>query len=633
MDGNKKASFGKRSHSKFDSRGSKRKSKKRSFNRERNVAMPTPNAIDTVYRILCPGKKIGGVIGKGGSIINALRDETLAKIRVADTVRGAEERVIIIFSSPTRNPRNYNISQDPENNELTEKEYELLKPHCPAQDALMKVQGRIFEEDDQYEGKINGDNEGDGTVVARLLVPSNQVGCLIGKGGNIIQKLRSETGANIRILPAEHLPACAMDNDELVQISGIPTVAKKALYAVSTLLHQNPRKEIPPLNNPVSFGVNGLYPSGAPMEPMMPPGNPMWSHQKSSVHGTQPMPWFGGYANESSGYAMGDFNSVSGGNGGEKAEFCMKILCSVEKIGGVIGKGGSNVKQLQQETGANIHVDDMTPEADERVILVSATEAPWDPISPTVQAVLQLQGKTSEVTEKGIFVTRLLVPSSKVGCLLGQGGHVITEMRRRTQADIRVYSKSDKPTCASADEELVQISGTVNVAKEALSEIASRLRMRTFKGANAPVNPAPVGTFQGVPPENFSARGPPPSGMIGAGSSGDYGLYKGGGPQYQSHGYPVQSAANGYPNVNSMEVKIPNSAVGVVLGSGGSNISNIRQISGAKVKLHDPLSSASECVVEIHGSSEQMNAAQSLLQAFVSSGGNNQHVQQGHRPY
>lgn len=56
-----------------------------------------------------------------------------------------------------------------------------------------------------------------------------------------------------------------------------------------------------------------------------------------------------------------------------------------------------------------------------------------------------------------MITTRLLVPSNKVGCILGQGGQVINEMRRRTQADIRVLSKDDKPRCASADEELVQV--------------------------------------------------------------------------------------------------------------------------------------------------------------------------------
>lgn len=88
---------------------------------------------------------------------------------------------------------------------------------------------------------------------------------------------------------------------------------------------------------------------------------------------------------------------------------------------------------------------------------VELLQASWNPISQTIEAILQLQNKTSEISEKGIMTTRLLVPSTKVGCLLGQGGHVINEMRRRLQADIRVYSKDDKPKCASEEEELVQV--------------------------------------------------------------------------------------------------------------------------------------------------------------------------------
>lgn len=80
-----------------------------------------------------------------------------------------------------------------------------------------------------------------------------------------------------------------------------------------------------------------------------------------------------------------------------------------------------------------------------------------NPRSQTIDAILHLQNKTSEYNEKGIITTRLLVPSSKVGCILGQGGHVINEMRRRTLADIRVSSKEDKPKYASDDEELVQV--------------------------------------------------------------------------------------------------------------------------------------------------------------------------------
>lgn len=91
------------------------------------------------------------------------------------------------------------------------------------------------------------------------------------------------------------------------------------------------------------------------------------------------------------------------------------------------------------------------------IIFCYFTQVLWNPRSETIDAILQLQNKTSEVSEKGIMTTRLLVPSTKVGCILGQGGQIINEMRRRTQADIRVFSKEDKPKSAADDEELVQV--------------------------------------------------------------------------------------------------------------------------------------------------------------------------------
>uniref|UniRef100_A0A5B6YWT2 K Homology domain-containing protein n=1 Tax=Davidia involucrata TaxID=16924 RepID=A0A5B6YWT2_DAVIN len=607
MEGNRRPFFKRHPNPQFKKKGGNRKGKWHNSSREHSTG--NSHDSDTVYRILCHSRKIGSVIGKGGSIVKALREETQAKITVAESVPGSDERVIIIFSPSTKIPRRYNSDEDL----ATEKEDDLLEPHCAAQDALLKVHDRIIEED--LFGGVEGEVDNDNVVTARLLVPNNMVGCLLGKKGDVIQRLRSETGAGIRVLPADHLPTCAMNTDELVQISGEPAVAKRALYEMSTLLHQNPRKDKPPLGFPMPYGGQGFHPPGPPMANMPPPGNPMWSQQNSNSHGMLPMPWMGGYGNQPSGFGPGSFNDGPAGHGREApSEFSMKILCSAGKIGGVIGKGGFNVKQLQQETGASIHVEDASAESEERVIRISCFEALWNPRSQTIEAILQLQNKTSEFSEKGIITTRLLVPSSKVGCLLGQGGHVINEMRRRTKADIRVYSKEDKPKCAAEDEELVQISGNLGVAKDALAEIASRLRARCLRDMNAGVEPPPVGPVHGFGPAgNLPGGGPHPSGPIGAGSSSGYELLKGRGHEYEPRSYPVHPSATGYLNVNSsMEV-------GSVVGSGGSNIG---ELAGTRVKLQDPQSGGSGCVVEIRGSSEHMNAAQSILQAYIASGQN-----------
>lgn len=55
-------------------------------------------------------------------------------------------------------------------------------------------------------------------VCARLVAPSNQVGCLLGKGGAIVLEMRKATGAAIRIFGGEHVPRCASENDEVVQV-------------------------------------------------------------------------------------------------------------------------------------------------------------------------------------------------------------------------------------------------------------------------------------------------------------------------------------------------------------------------------------------------------------------------------
>ncbi|KAB8113176.1 hypothetical protein EE612_052102, partial [Oryza sativa] len=132
--------------------------------------------------------------------------------------------------------------------------------------------------------------------------------------------------------------------------------------------------------------------------------------------------------------------------------------------------------QFLVQTGACGQVKEVGKNAsEERLIVVSSQEIPDDPVSPTIEALILLHSKVSTLAENHQLTTRLVVPSNKVGCILGEGGKVITEMRRRTGAEIRVYSKADKPKYLSFDEELVQVAGLPAIERGALTEIASRL--------------------------------------------------------------------------------------------------------------------------------------------------------------
>lgn len=141
------------------------------------------------------------------------------------------------------------------------------------------------------------------------------------------------------------------------------------MYEVSTLLHQNPWKDKPSLSHPTTYASQEYHPSGPPMRTMLPPENPPWLEHTMDAHRMQPMHFKGGY-----GLLPEDLDGVAPHDREASCEFAIKILCSAERIGSVIGKGGSNVKQLEQESGAIIHVENASKESDERVIRVSSIE-------------------------------------------------------------------------------------------------------------------------------------------------------------------------------------------------------------------------------------------------------------------
>jgi poly(rC)-binding protein 2/3/4 len=298
-----------------------------------------PGPDDTVYRYLCVSRKIGSIIGRGGEIAKQLRNETQAKIRIGESVPGCEERVITIFSPSG------------ETNTIEDTEDKV----CPAQDALFRVHEKLATDD----GPVNEENEeGLGQVTVRLLVPTDQIGCIIGKGGHIIQGIRSDTGSKIRVLSKEHLPACAISGDELLQISGDTMVVRKALLQVSSRLHDNPSRSQQHLASSLT-------------QPF-PVGSRLGSSSNAPVVGiTSMVSPYGGYKGD----MVGDWPSIYQPRREESSakEFSLRLLCAPANVGGVIGKGGGIIKQLRQESGASIQVNSSGAE-DDCIITVSAKE-------------------------------------------------------------------------------------------------------------------------------------------------------------------------------------------------------------------------------------------------------------------
>ncbi|ESQ35399.1 hypothetical protein EUTSA_v10006996mg [Eutrema salsugineum] len=305
---------------------------------------------DTVYRYLCPVKKTGSIIGKGGEIAKQIRSETKSNMRINEALPGCEERVVTIYSTSEE------LNHFGEDGELV----------CPALDALFKVHDMIVTEIDAAAADDDDDEDDDlsekQTVTVRMLVPSDQIGCVIGKGGQVIQNLRNETNAQIRVIK-DKLPACALtlSHDELLQIIGEPLVVREALYQVASLLHDNP-----------SRFQHSLLTSSSSMHQ---PGGMLMSAALTSSHRN---------------YAM--HRDIA-----DAREFCVCFICPAENVGGVIGKGGGFINQIRQETGATIRVNTSETNEEDSIIFISSKEITGNPdaaMKALTQVVLRLRANS-----------------------------------------------------------------------------------------------------------------------------------------------------------------------------------------------------------------------------------------------
>jgi poly(rC)-binding protein 3/4 len=174
----------------------------------------------TSFRILCPECK---AYSFSPGFVAKVRDDSGALVTVHPPFAGDYVRVIETVDGARR-------------------EADGCPPmFSPAQEALLMVHRRILEtdaddgdEDGEY-GPRGKDARDRGKTTTRLIVPKQHVGCLLGKGGKIIEQMRMETKTHIRILSrGQHTPRCVSSSEEVVQVRQlIATPCNVVVYFVS----------------------------------------------------------------------------------------------------------------------------------------------------------------------------------------------------------------------------------------------------------------------------------------------------------------------------------------------------------------------------------------------------------------
>lgn len=131
-----------------------------------------------------------------------------------------------------------------------------------------------------------------------------------------------------------------------MQITGNYNAVKKALLAVTSCLQDN-------------VGNSGSLksPGGAQVDPYPQRGPRPPDHYSR------------GYSSFPGSESVGPSHRLF-----VEEEVVFKMLCQHDKVGSLIGKGGSMVRALQNETGASIQIVDAGSDTDERVVVISALE-------------------------------------------------------------------------------------------------------------------------------------------------------------------------------------------------------------------------------------------------------------------
>ncbi|KDO53983.1 hypothetical protein CISIN_1g009173mg [Citrus sinensis] len=317
----------------------------------------------------------------------------------------------------------------------------------------------------------------------------------------------------------------------------------------------------------------------------------------------------------------------------QQQEVSFRILCSNDKVGAVIGKGGTIIRALQSEAGAFISVGATMPECDERLITVTASEGPESRYSPAQKAVVLVFSRLIEGTSekgldfssnKGLLVNaRLVVASNQVGCLLGKGGTIISEMRKVTGTSIRIIS-DQLLKCISENDRVVQISGEFSKVKDAVYNVTGRLRDNHFSGTlntartrstssvlteTSPYSrlkdPASFGVHSSVAVSHDFSQPPLTQGMDHLGlshsldcpsspklwtaqtvtgvhlrGSSDVGRGWSQGLSHHKGGLELGSGSKSAIVTNTtVEIIVPENVIGSVYGENGSNLLRLRQVS------------------------------------------------------
>uniref|UniRef100_K9IXE5 Putative polyc-binding alphacp-1 n=1 Tax=Desmodus rotundus TaxID=9430 RepID=K9IXE5_DESRO len=337
--------------------------------------------------------------------------------------------------------------------------------------------------------------------------------------------------------------------------------------------------------------------------------------------------------------------------GGLNVTLTIRLLMHGKEVGSIIGKKGESVKKMREESGARINISEGN--CPERIItLAGPTNAIFKAFAMIIDKLeedISSSMTNSTAASRPPVTLRLVVPASQCGSLIGKGGCKIKEIRESTGAQVQVAGDM----LPNSTERAITIAGIPQSIIECVKQICvvmlETLSQSPPKGVTIPYRPKPSSSpvifaggqdrystgsdsasFPHTTPSmclNPDLEGPPLEAYT---IQGQYAI-----PQpdltklhqlamQQSH-FPMTHGNTGFSasldasTQTTHELTIPNNLIGCIIGRQGANINEIRQMSGAQIKIANPVEGSSGRQVTITGSAASISLAQYLINARLSS--------------
>ncbi|XP_056882878.1 poly(rC)-binding protein 3-like isoform X7 [Takifugu flavidus] len=276
--------------------------------------------------------------------------------------------------------------------------------------------------------------------------------------------------------------------------------------------------------------------------------------------------------------------------GGLNVTLTIRLLMHGKEVGSIIGKKGETVKKMREDSGARINISEGN--CPERIVTITG---PTDAIFKAFAMIAYKfeediinSMSNSPATSKPPVTLRLVVPASQCGSLIGKGGSKIKEMRESTGAQVQVAGDM----LPNSTERAVTISGTPEAIIQCVKQICVvMLEAYTIQGQYAIPHPDQLSKLHQLAMQQTPFT---PLGQT-------------------TPAFPAGLDASNQASTH--ELTIPNDLIGCIIGRQGTKINEIRQMSGAQIKIANAMEGSSERQITITGTPANISLAQYLINA------------------